>query len=118
MLTHLARSASEDPGSLFIKTVKTTSKDVAHNQTTFYEAWKLTIQRYGIFNPYTGRGVIKGSLPRTDHIMSGMCSRPISSTKPGRTNRQAMQSRTHQTWSPNTMVVASHKTKPRWRRRS
>ncbi|MBL0374360.1 hypothetical protein JJB09_20300 [Rhizobium sp. KVB221] len=58
---------SEDPGTLFIKTVKTTSKDAAFNQTTFYEAWKLVIQRYGIFNPYTGRGVIKGLLPHGPH---------------------------------------------------
>lgn len=58
---------SEEPGTLFIKTVKTTSKDAAYNQTTFYEAWKLAIQRYGIFNPYTGRGVIKGLLPHGPH---------------------------------------------------
>jgi hypothetical protein len=58
---------SEDPGALFIKTVKTTSKDAAYNQPTFYKAWKLAIQRYGIFNPYTGRGVIKGSLPHGPH---------------------------------------------------
>lgn len=58
---------SQDPGTLFIKTVKTTSKDATYNQTTFYEAWKLTIQRYGIFNPYTGRGVIKGLLPHGPH---------------------------------------------------
>ena len=40
------------------KTVKITSKSAAYNQTTFYEAWRLIIQRYGIFNPYTGRGAI------------------------------------------------------------
>lgn len=28
-----------DPGTLFVKTVKTTSVDAAYNQTTFYEAW-------------------------------------------------------------------------------
>jgi len=48
---------AKDPGTLFVKTVKTTSKDAAYDQTTFYEAWRLVIQRYGIYNPYTRRGV-------------------------------------------------------------
>jgi hypothetical protein len=58
---------SPDPGTLFVKTVKTTSHDAAYNQTTFYEAWKLVIQRYGIYNPYTGKGAIKGLLPHGPH---------------------------------------------------
>lgn len=58
---------AEDPGTLFVKTVKLTSKDAAYNQTTFYEAWRLTIQRYGIYNPYTDRGAIKGLLPHGPH---------------------------------------------------
>ncbi|AYM60613.1 hypothetical protein [Agrobacterium fabrum] len=61
----LGRAA--DPGTLFVKTVKTTSVDAAYNQTTFYEAWRLAIQRYGIYNPYTGRGAIKGLLPHGPH---------------------------------------------------
>lgn len=52
-----------DPGTFFVKTVKLSSADVAYNQTTFYEAWRLIIQRYGIYNPYTGRGAISGLLP-------------------------------------------------------
>jgi len=58
---------AEDPSTLFVKTVKATSRDAAHDQNTFYEAWRLTIQRYGIWNPYTGRGVIKGLLPHGPH---------------------------------------------------
>lgn len=58
---------SPDPGTLFVKTVKTTSNDAAYNQTTFYEAWKLVIQRYGIYNQYTGKGAIKGLLPHGPH---------------------------------------------------
>jgi len=60
-------AGAEDPGTLFVKTVKTTSKDAAYDQTTFYEAWRLAIQRYGIYNPYTGRGAIKGLLPHGPH---------------------------------------------------
>lgn len=56
-----------DPRTFFIKTVKTTSADAAYDQNTFYEAWRLTVQRYGIYNPYTGRGAIKGLLPHGPH---------------------------------------------------
>lgn len=58
---------AEDPGTLFVKTVKRNSKDASYDQNTFYEAWRLTIQRYGIWNPYTQRGVIKGLLPHGPH---------------------------------------------------
>lgn len=58
---------ARDPETFFVKTVKTTSKDASYNQTTFYEAWRLTIQRYGVYNPYTGRGAIEGLLPHGPH---------------------------------------------------
>ncbi|MGH6950670.1 MAG: hypothetical protein ACREH4_07345 [Vitreimonas sp.] len=58
---------ARDPGAFFIKTVKRSSAEAAYNQTTFYEAWRLTIQRYGVFNPYTGRGAIAGLLPHGPH---------------------------------------------------
>lgn len=58
---------ASDPGTFFVKTVKRTSAQAAYNQTTFYEAWRLTIQRYGIYNPYTGRGAIEGLLPHGPH---------------------------------------------------
>ncbi|CAM5193986.1 Phage integrase family protein OS=Bosea thiooxidans OX=53254 GN=SAMN05660750_04310 PE=4 SV=1 [Bosea thiooxidans] len=60
-------SGADDPGTFFVKTVKQTSTDPAYDQTTFYEAWRLTIQRYGIFNPFTGRGAIRGLLPHGPH---------------------------------------------------
>ncbi len=56
-----------DPGTFFIKTVKLSSSDASYNQTTFYEACRLIIQRYGIYNPYTGRGAIRGLLPHGPH---------------------------------------------------
>jgi hypothetical protein len=58
---------AEDPGTLFVKTVKTTSLDAAYDSNKFYEAWRTVIQRYGIYNPYTGRGAIKGLLPHGPH---------------------------------------------------
>lgn len=60
-------SGAEDPGTFFVKTVNQTSTDPAYDQTTFYEAWRLTIQRYGIYNPFTGRGAVKGLLPHGPH---------------------------------------------------
>lgn len=56
-----------DPGTLFIKSISSRSGEAAYNQTTFYEAWRLIIQRYGIYNPYTGRGAIEGLLPHGPH---------------------------------------------------
>jgi hypothetical protein len=58
---------ARDPGTFFVKTVKATTQDAAYDQNTFYEAWRHTIQRYGIYNPYTGRGAIKGLLPHGPH---------------------------------------------------
>jgi len=58
-----------DPGNFFIKTAKSTIKNAAYDQTSFYVAWRSIIQRYGIYNPYTGRGVIKGLLPHGPHCV-------------------------------------------------
>jgi hypothetical protein len=56
-----------DPGSFFVKTMKANSRSAEYNQTTFYGAWRQTIQRHGIYNPYTGRGAIPGLLPHGPH---------------------------------------------------
>jgi len=61
------RRGATDPGTFFVKTVKVTSQNAAYDQHTFYEAWRLITQRYGIYNPYTGRGAIKGLLPHGPH---------------------------------------------------
>lgn len=66
---HRARliGPAADPGTFFVKTAKVTSANAAYNQTTFYEAWRTVIQRYGIYNPWTGRGAIEGLLPHGPH---------------------------------------------------
>jgi hypothetical protein len=58
---------TRDPGTFFVKTMKSSSANAAYDQNTFYEAWRLTTQRYGIYNPYTGRGAIPGLLPHGPH---------------------------------------------------
>ncbi len=63
----LLMKTADDPGTVFVKTVKTFTRDASYDQCHFYEAWCVTIQRYGVFNPYTGRGAIKGLLPHGPH---------------------------------------------------
>lgn len=60
-------NGAADPGTFFVKSMKSNSREAAYDQNTFYEAWRLVIQRYGVFNPYTGRGAIKGLLPHGPH---------------------------------------------------
>ncbi|MFN3132436.1 hypothetical protein [Roseibium sp.] len=56
-----------DPGTFFVKTAKITSTNAKYSQNTFFEAWRTVIQRYGIYNPWTGRGAVKGLLPHGPH---------------------------------------------------
>lgn len=56
-----------DPGTFFVKTVKRSTVDAAYGSNSFYEAWRLITQRYGVYNPYTGRGAIRGLLPHGPH---------------------------------------------------
>jgi len=60
-------NGAEDPGTFFVKTVKASSRNAEYDQNTFYEAWRHITQRYGGYNPYTGRGAIKGLLPHGPH---------------------------------------------------
>ncbi|MFA4939444.1 hypothetical protein [Brevundimonas sp.] len=73
-------AGASDPGTLFVKTRKRTSTNAAYNQTTFYEAWRLIIQRYGIHNPYTGRGAIPGLLPHGPHSVRDVLATHILKT--------------------------------------
>lgn len=73
-------AGASDPGTLFVKTRKRTSTNAAYNQTTFYEAWRLIIQRYGIHNPYTGRGAIPGLLPHGPHSVRDVLATHVLKT--------------------------------------
>jgi hypothetical protein len=64
-----ARRVPRGGGTFFIKTVKSARSSAAYDQNTFYEAWRWIIQRYGIYNPYTGRGAIPGLLPHGPHCV-------------------------------------------------
>ncbi|WP_370643762.1 hypothetical protein [Shinella sp. NM-101] len=98
-------AGADDPGTLFVKTVKTTSKDAAYNQTTFYEAWRLTIQRYAIYNPYTGRGAIKGLLPHGPHNVRDVLATHILK-QTGSYEQASYAIQDTRKWSPTTTGVS------------
>ncbi|HEY3951609.1 hypothetical protein, partial [Phenylobacterium sp.] len=65
----------KDPGTFFVKQVKAGRANAAMNDTDFYSAWRALIERYGVYNPYTGRGAIAGLLPHGPH-----CARHVLAT--------------------------------------
>jgi len=73
-------AGGSDPGTVFVKTRKRTSTNAAYNQTTFYEAWRMIIQRYGIYNPYTGRGAVAGLLPHGPHSVRDVLATHVLKT--------------------------------------
>ncbi len=75
----LLKGAS-DPETVFVKTVKRTTKNPAYDESTFYEAWRLIIQRYGVYNPYTGRGAIAGLLPHGPHSIRDVLATHVLKT--------------------------------------
>lgn len=64
----LLKGATDD-GTFFVKTAKRTSGGAGFTQSGFYEAWRSIIQRYGIFNPWTGRGAIVGLMAHGPHAV-------------------------------------------------
>lgn len=55
--------------TFFVSSATTSKSSRAYGLHTFYSAWVRIIQRYGIFNPYTGRGAIFGLLPHGPHVI-------------------------------------------------
>lgn len=58
-----------DPRTFFIKTVSKRSRRAEFDQQTFCNAWNNIIATYGIYNPYTRKGAIKGMLPHGPHAL-------------------------------------------------
>jgi len=58
-----------DPGTFFVRTLRSADTISIYSPAALYEEWKLTIQLYGIHNPYTGRGAVKGILPHGPHCI-------------------------------------------------
>jgi hypothetical protein len=58
-----------DSGSFFARTAKSATNCGTYNDGGFYSIWRYNIQKYGIYNPYTGRGAIAGLLPHGPHAV-------------------------------------------------
>ena len=56
-----------DPKTFFVKTMTIKSASPVYEGPSFYMAWRLAIERYGIYNPFTKRGVIVGLQPHGPH---------------------------------------------------
>ena len=55
------------PDTFFVRTFRSAFRCQPHDVSSFYDAWMDIIQRYGIHNPYTGKGAIIGLLPHGPH---------------------------------------------------
>ncbi|MEP7355321.1 MAG: hypothetical protein ABI824_18980 [Acidobacteriota bacterium] len=68
---HRARllDGNRDPGTFFVRSMRSIACDPELNITSFYSVWKLMILQYGIYNPYTKRGAIKGLLAHGPHAV-------------------------------------------------
>ena len=64
-----------DPETFFVRSARSSKRSTTYDMFSFYSAWRMIIQRYGIFHPYTGRGAIAGLLPHGPH-----CVRDIIAT--------------------------------------
>lgn len=56
-----------DPGTLLVKGMRSNAKHVEFEAATLYNAYRSVITTYGIYNPWTGRGAIKGLRPHGPH---------------------------------------------------
>jgi hypothetical protein len=58
---------SPDPQTFLVRTMHENRGSAEYTEASFYNAWRLAVVRYGIYNPYTGRGAIEGLLPHGPH---------------------------------------------------
>ena len=56
-----------DPGTLFVRSALSSPRTASYDMFGFYAIWKTVIQKYGVYNPYTGNGAILGLLPHGPH---------------------------------------------------
>ena len=54
-------------GAVMESTRRSTSETAEYDTHGFYLAWRAITQRYGVRNPWTGRGAIEGLLPHGPH---------------------------------------------------
>lgn len=59
----------KDPGTFFVRKMRSDRTTANMDERAFYFAWRDAIQKYGIYNPFTKRGAIKGILPHGPHVV-------------------------------------------------
>jgi hypothetical protein len=59
----------KDTGALFVRRTTSDDKTPEYGVNTFHSMWRVMIQRYGIYNPFTRRGAIAGLLPHGPHCV-------------------------------------------------
>jgi signal transduction histidine kinase len=70
LMQHMGAGRQTDRKILeYARSMREKISDPELNITSYYGVWKLLIQRYGIYNPYTKRGAIKGLLPHGPHAV-------------------------------------------------
>lgn len=69
-----------DAGTVFVATARGPNSDLALGKALFYDLWRQTFTRYGVFNLYTGRGVIAGLLPHGPHGVRDVLATHIPKT--------------------------------------
>jgi len=62
-------NGNPDPGTVFIRSAHSSRRARIYDVGGFYQVWRTIIQRYGIYNPYTGKGAIQGLLPHGPHAI-------------------------------------------------
>lgn len=58
-----------DPGTFFVRKMRSDRTSAAMDAAAFYSSWREVIQKYGIYNPYTKHGAIKGIMPHGPHVV-------------------------------------------------
>lgn len=56
-----------DPDTFFVRSALSSPRTASYDMFGFYAIWRTVIQKYGIYNPYTGAGAIRGLLPHGPH---------------------------------------------------
>jgi hypothetical protein len=52
-----------DPETVFVRDTRRSNGRAEYDTLSFYVAWKFVTRRYGVYNPYTRKGAIRGLLP-------------------------------------------------------
>jgi transcriptional regulator with XRE-family HTH domain len=60
-------NGAPDPGTFFVKTMQSRAENPEYTAAGYYNAYRAMITKYGIYNPYTGRGAIRDLKPHGPH---------------------------------------------------